>query len=293
DPYLGSLYAKAMVKGYQGDDLSKDNTALACVKHFALYGAAQAGRDYNTVDMSRLRMYQDYLPPYKAAVDAGVGSIMSSFNEIDGVPATGNKWLLTDLLRKEWDFNGLVVSDYTSVNEMINHGMGDLQAVSALSLNAGLDMDMVGEGFLTTLKKSLDEGKVSLSAIERACRNVLVAKYRLGLFDDPYRYVNEQRPARDILTAANRAKAKEFAMKSYVLLKNMNQVLPLKKSGRVALVGPLADDKRNMLGTWAVAGNPEQSISVLTGLKNLLGNSVTINYAKGANITDDPNLARQ
>ncbi len=293
DAYLGSLIAKAMVKGYQGDDLSKDNTVLACVKHFALYGAAEAGRDYGTVDMSRLKMYQYYLPPYKAAVDAGVGSIMSSFNEIDGVPATGNKWLLTDLLRKDWDFEGLVVSDYTSVNEMINHGMGDLQAVTAQSLNAGMDMDMVGEGFLTTLKKSLDEGKVSLSQIERACRNVLIAKYRLGLFDDPYRYINEQRPARDILTAANRAKAKEFATKSYVLLKNNNQALPLKKSGSIALVGPLADDKRNMLGTWAVAGNPEQSISVMTGIKNLLGNAITVNYAKGANITDDPNLAKQ
>ena len=155
DPYLGSQIAKAMVKGYQGDDLAKNNTLMACVKHFALYGAAEAGRDYNTVDMSRVKMYNEYLPPYKAAIDAGSGSVMSSFNTIDNIPATGNKWLLTDLLRKQWGFKGFVVSDYTSLNEMMDHGMGDLQTTSALALNAGLDMDMVGEGYLTTLKKSL------------------------------------------------------------------------------------------------------------------------------------------
>ena len=180
DAYLGSQIAKAMVKGYQGDDLSKNNTMMACVKHFALYGAAEAGRDYNTTDMSRVRMYNEYLPPYKAAVEAGVGSVMSSFNEIDGIPATGNKWLLTDLLRKQWGFKGFVVSDYTSVNEMIDHGMGDLQTVSAMSLKAGLDMDMVGEGFLTTIKKSLKEGKVTQKQIDDACRRILEAKYKLG-----------------------------------------------------------------------------------------------------------------
>ena len=172
DPYLGSQVAKAMVVGYQNGDLSKDNTLLACVKHFALYGAADGGRDYNTVDMSKVKMYNDYLPPYKAAVDAGVGSIMTSFNTIDNIPATGNKWLLTDLLRKQWGFKGMVVSDYTSVNEMIDHGLGDLQAVSALSLKAGLDMDMVGEGFLTTLKKSLGEGKVTQKEIVAFSRNI-------------------------------------------------------------------------------------------------------------------------
>src|SRR5450432_366413 len=165
DPYLGSLIAKALVRGYQGKDYSANNNIMACVKHFALYGGAEAGREYNTVDMSRIKMYEYYLPPYKAAIDAGSGSIMSSFNEIDAVPATGNKWLLTDLLRKQWGFQGLVVSDYTSLSEMVNHGVGDLQTVAALALKAGLDMDMVGEGFLKTLGKSLQEGKITLAEI--------------------------------------------------------------------------------------------------------------------------------
>ncbi|PWU01316.1 MAG: beta-glucosidase, partial [Bacteroidetes bacterium] len=287
DAYLGSQIAKAMVRGYQGDDLSKENTILACVKHFALYGAAEAGRDYNVADMSRIRMYSDYLPPYKAAVDAGAGSIMSSFNEIDEVPATGNKWLLTDLLRKQWGFKGLVVSDYTSVNEMTAHGMGDLQAVSALALNAGLDMDMVGEGFLTTLKKSLQEKKITQAEIEQACRRILEAKFKLGLFDDPYRYCNEQRVARDILTDENRKAAREIAAHSFVLLKNENQLLPLKKSGTIALVGPLADSKRNMLGTWSVGGDWQKSVSVLQGVRAAGGSDVNVIYSKGANISDD------
>jgi beta-glucosidase len=263
------------------------------VKHFALYGASEAGRDYNTVDMSRIRMYQEYLPPYKAAVEAGAASVMSSFNEIDGIPATGNKWLLTDVLRKLWGFKGLLVSDYTSVSEMINHGMGDLQAVSALALNAGTDMDMVAEGFLTTLKKSLAEGKTTLKRIEEACRHVLEAKYKLGLFDDPYRYTNESRPARDILSAENRKAAREIAARSFVLLKNLNQTLPLKKTGTIALVGPLANNKNNMLGTWAVAGDPQQSITVMDGMKNVAGSAANIVYAKGANITNDTNLAKK
>jgi len=190
--------------GYQGDDLTAENTMMACVKHMALYGASEAGRDYNSVDMSKIRMYNDYFPPYKAAIDAGVGSVMTSFNDIDGIPASGNKWLLTDLLRNQWNFKGFVVSDYTSVNEMIAHGLGDLQAVSALALNAGLDMDMVGEGFLTTLKKSYDEGKVSEAQITNACRRILEAKYKLGLFDDPYRYIDKKRPAKDILRPEHR-----------------------------------------------------------------------------------------
>lgn len=293
DPYLGSQIAKAMVTGYQGDDLSKDNTLMACVKHFALYGAADGGRDYNTVDMSRIKMYNYYLPPYKAAVDAGVGSVMSSFNTIDEVPATGNKWLLTDLLRKQWGFNGFVVSDYTSVNEMIDHGMGDLQTVSALALNAGLDMDMVGEGFLTTLKKSLAEKKVTREKIEDACKRILEAKYKLGLFADPYRYCNEERAKKEVLSAANRKEAREFAEHSFVLLKNANQVLPLKISGSIALIGPLANDKTNMLGTWAVSGNSESAIPVLEGLKNIAGQNVTIRYAKGANISNDTSFAKK
>ena len=293
DPYLGSRIAKAMVKGYQGDDLSKNNTVMACVKHFALYGAAEGGRDYNTVDMSRIKMYQDYLPPYKAAVDAGVGSVMSSFNEIDGIPATANKWLLTDLLRKQWGFKGLVVSDYTSVNEMINHGLGDLQTVSALALNAGLDMDMVGEGFLTTLEKSLKEAKVKVERINESCKRVLEAKYKLGLFDDPFRYCNEDRAAKEILSDDNRKAAREIAAHSFVLLKNAGQVLPLQKKGTIALVGPLASNKRNMLGTWSVSGDPEKSVSVMEGIKNVAGNNVNVLYAKGANLSDDTIFAKR
>src|SRR4030095_6438569 len=293
DAYLGSQIAKAMVKGYQVDDLSKNNTIMACVKHYALYGAAEAGRDYNTTDMSRVRMYNEYLPPYKAALEAGAGSVMSSFNEIDGVPATGNKWLLTDLLRRQWGFKGFVVSDYTSVNEMINHGMGDLQTVSSLSLNAGLDMDMVGEGFLTTTKKSLAEGKVTQKQIDGACRRILEAKYKLGLFDDPFRYIDEARMKQEVLTAERRKEAREIAAHTFVLLKNNSQALPLKKSGTIALIGPLANDKSNMLGTWAVSGDPQMSIPVLEGMKNVGGSSVNIIYAKGANISDDTLFAKK
>ncbi len=287
DPYLGSKIARAMIKGYQGNDLSKNNTLMACVKHFALYGAAEAGRDYNTVDMSRVRMYNEYLPPYKAAVEAGVGSVMSSFNVVDGIPATGNKWLLTDLLRKQWGFKGFVVSDYTAVNEMTAHGLGDLQTVAALALKAGLDMDMVGEGFLSTLKKSLAEKKLTMQEINTACRKILEAKYKLGLFDDPYRYCNTDRTAREVLSAEKRIAAREFAEHSFVLLKNTNQLLPLKKSGTIALVGPLADNKRNMLGTWAVSGNWRQAVSVMEGIKAVAGSKVQVIYAKGANLSDD------
>lgn len=291
DPFLGSRVSEAMVRGYQQDDLARENTMMATVKHMALYGASEAGRDYNTVDMSRNRMFNDYMPPYKAAVDAGVGCVMSSFNDVDGIPASANRWLLTDLLREQWGFDGFVVSDYTSVNEMIAHGLGDLQAVSALALKAGLDMDMVGEGFLTTLEKSLEEGKVTETEIDLACRRVLEAKYKLGLFDDPYRYFDKTRPEKDILTTENRQAAREVAARSFVLLKNNNQVLPLKKSGTVALIGPLADNKNNMLGTWAPTGDPQLSIPILEGVKNVAGDAVNVLYAKGANISDDPVFA--
>jgi beta-glucosidase len=293
DPFLGSRIAEAMVRGYQQDDLARENTMMATVKHMALYGASEAGRDYNTVDMSRNRMFNDYLPPYKAAVDAGVGCVMTSFNDVDGIPASGNRWLLTELLREQWGFDGFVVSDYTSVNEMIDHGMGDLQAVSALALKAGLDMDMVGEGFLTTLEKSLDEGKVTEAEIDLACRRVLEAKYKLGLFEDPYRYFDATRPENEILTAENRQAAREVAARSFVLLKNNNQVLPLKKSGTVALIGPLADNKNNMLGTWAPTGNPQLSVPVLEGINNVAGNEVNILYARGSNISDDLDFAEK
>jgi beta-glucosidase len=266
DPWLGSQIAKAMVKGYQGDDLSLDNTMMACVKHFALYGAAEAGRDYNTVDMSRITMYNDYLPPYRAAINAGAGSAMTSFNVIDDVPATGNHWLLTELLRNEWGFKGFVVTDYTAVNEMINHGMGDLQTVSALALKAGTDMDMVGEGFLTTLKKSLDEGKITIKDIDLACRRVLEAKYKLGLFSDPYRYMKPER-SKDVLTSDNLNAAREIAMRSMVLLKNDNRILPIKKSGTIAVIGPLGNSKADMTGTWAFAGGLDKVSSVVDGTK--------------------------
>lgn len=287
DAYLGSQIAKAMVKGYQGKDFSSNTSIMSCVKHFALYGAGEAGRDYNTVDMSRIRMYNEYLPPYKAAVDAGVGSIMTSFNEIDGIPATGNKWLLTDVLRKQWGFKGFVVTDYTAINEMIDHGVGDLQTVSGMALRAGTDMDMVGEGFLTTLKKSLAEGKVTQAQIDAACRRILEAKYKLGLFTDPYKYCNEERAKTEIFNAANRKVAREIASQSFVLLKNNNNMLPLKKTGTIALIGPLADTRENMPGTWSVAARFSESISVLDGLKNALGSNAKILYAKGSNLSAD------
>ena len=287
DAYLGSQIAKAMVKGYQGNDLSKDNTIMACVKHYALYGAAEAGRDYNTVDMSRLRMFNEYLPPYKAAVDAGAGSVMASFNEVDGVPATANKFLMTDVLRKKWGFKGFVVTDYTGINEMVAHGIGDLQTVSSRALMAGIDMDMVGEGFLTTLKNSLKEGKVTQQQIDIACRRILEAKYKLGLFEDPYRYCNEHRAKTEIFTEANLKAAREIAAQTFVLLKNNNHILPLKKAGTIALIGPLADAKENMPGTWSVAADFSKPISVLEGLKNVAGPGVKILYAKGANLDQD------
>ena len=286
DPYLGSEIAKAMVRGYQGD-LSKNNNILACVKHFALYGAAEAGRDYNTTDMSRVRMFNEYFPPYKAAVDAGAASVMASFNEVDGVPATANKFLLTDVLRKQWGFNGFVVSDYTGVSEMIAHGIGDLQTVAARALVAGLDMDMVSEAFLSTLKKSLQEGKVTQQQIDFACRKILEAKYKLGLFSDPYKFCDEQRAKTEIFTDANRAIARQTAAQSFVLLKNNNNILPLKKSGTIALIGPLADAKENMTGTWSVAADFTKAISLLQGIKSVAGSNVNILYAKGSNLSSD------
>jgi len=287
DAYLGSQIAKAMVKGYQGTDLSKNNTIMSCVKHYALYGAAEAGRDYNTTDMSRPRMFNEYLPPYKAAVDAGVGSVMASFNEIDGVPATANKWLLTDVLRKQWGFKGFVVTDYTGINEMVDHGIGDLQTVSARALMAGIDMDMVGEGILTTIQKSLKEGKATVAQIDAACRRILEAKYKLGLFDDPFRYCDENRAKTEIFTDGNRKEARAIAAESFVLLKNNGNVLPLKKSGTIAVIGPLADATENMTGTWSVAAVFSKSISVLKGMQEVAGSNAKILYAKGSNLDED------
>ncbi|MFD0939314.1 beta-glucosidase BglX [Pedobacter boryungensis] len=289
DTYLGSQIAKVMVKGYQGDDLSKYNTIMACVKHFALYGASEAGRDYNTTDMSLDRMYNDYLPPYKAALDAGAGSFMVSFNDINGVPATANKWLLTDVLRKQWGFKGFVASDYTGVSELVNHGLGDLKTVSALSLKAGTDMDMVSEGYLSTLKQSLKEGKVTIAQINNSCRLILEAKYKLGLFEDPFRYCNEERAKTEILTPANLKFARETATKTFVLLKNDNKTLPLKRSGTIALIGPLANTSSNMPGTWSVNADLANVPTLLQGLTEVAGKNVKILHALGSNLIADAN----
>lgn len=295
DPYLGGQIAKAMVRGYQGvgdKTFTTNNQIMSCVKHYALYGAGEAGRDYNTVDMSRQRMYNEYFYPYQAAVDAGVGSVMASFNEVDGVPATGNKWLMTDVLRKQWGFNGFVVTDFTGINEMVDHGIGDLQTVSARALRAGIDMDMVGEGFLTTLKKSLDEGKITEADINRACRLILEAKYKLGLFTDPYKYCDVSRVKKEIYTPEHRALARKIAAESFVLLKNDN-VLPLSKKGTIAVVGPLGNTRENMPGTWSVAADFNKATTVVDGLKAVVGNKADVIYAKGSNLTTDPVLEQR
>ena len=313
DPFLGSLIARAMIQGYQGeklaDQLKRNDEIMACVKHFALYGAAEGGRDYNTVDMSRQRMYNEYFPPFEAAIEAGVGSVMASFNEVDGVPATANKWLMSDVLRGQWGFNGFVVTDYTGISEMTDHGIGDLQTVSARAINAGVDMDMVSDGFVGTLKKSIQEGKVSMMTLNTACRRILEAKYKLGLFDDPYKYCDPKRPARDIFTRAHRDAARRIASESFVLLKNDNQTLPLKPTGTIAVIGPLADTRSNMPGTWSVAAVLDRSPSLIEGLREMVGrmdemplnqpnepwyiplmeNGANINllYAKGSNLISD------
>lgn len=292
DPYLGSRIAEAMVKGYQGKDLRGETSILACVKHFALYGASEAGRDYNTVDMSRLSMYQYYFPPYKAAVDAGAGSVMTSFNVIDGVPSTGNHWLHTEVLRNQWGFNGFVVTDYNAILEMIPHGLGDMKTVSALALNAGVDMDMVDEGFLSTLEKSVEDGSVSMENIDKACRRILEMKYKLGLFDNPYRFINEERMKTDLLSAEHRKAAREISQRSIVLLKNSDKTLPLKKEGRIAVVGPLAKSKIDMLGTWTISGDPSEAVTLVEGITNVGGNKVSVNYARGSQFTTDPMLQR-
>ena len=292
DPFLGSKIAATMVRGYQQNDLTDPTTMMACVKHFAAYGAAEGGRDYNTVDMSRIRLFNDYLPPYKAAVDAGVGSLMTSFNVLDYMPVTGSKDLLSDILRDRWQFDGFTVSDYTSLGEMRQHGIGNLQEVSELSLKAGLDMDMVSEG-LPNLKNSLEEGRITMGEINQACARILLAKERLGLLDDPYRYFDEERAQKEILSEENRAFARKAASEVQVLLKNENKLLPLKKSTKIALVGPLADSRRNMMGTWSVSGDFDKSVTVLEGIKAAMGNQGTLLYAKGANISDDTIFAKK
>ena len=301
DPFLGGAIARAMVLGYQGkdlnDQLTRNDEIMACVKHFALYGAGEAGRDYNTVDMSRNRMFNEYMYPYEAAVRAGVGSAMASFNEVDGVPATANHWLMTNVLRKQWGFNGFVVTDFTGISEMVEHGIGNLQTVSARALNAGVDMDMVSEGFVGTLKKSLIEGKITMKTLDAACRRILEAKYKLGLFDDPYKYCDLSRPARDIFTREHRAAARRIAAESFVLLKNepfegqgkksSRPVLPLEKQGTVAVIGPLGNTRSNMPGTWSVAARLDDYPSLYEGLKEMTAGRVNITYAKGSNLIGD------
>lgn len=301
DPFLGGAIARAMVLGYQGkdpdDQLKRNDEIMACVKHFALYGAGEAGRDYNTVDMSRNRMFNEYMYPYEAAVHAGVGSVMASFNEVDGVPATANRWLMTDVLRKQWGFSGFVVTDFTGISEMVEHGIGDLQTVSARALNAGVDMDMVSEGFVGTLKKSLTEGKITMKTLDAACRRILEAKYKLGLFDDPYKYCDLSRPARDIFTREHRDAARRIAAESFVLLKNepfegqgkksSRPVLPLEKQGTVAVIGPLGNTRSNMPGTWSVAARLDDYPSLYEGLKEMTAGRVNITYAKGSNLIGD------
>lgn len=290
DTYLSGEFAKAMIYGYQGkgENIYKNNDQImACVKHYALYGAAEAGRDYNTTDMSRIRMFNEYMYPYQAAVDAGVGSVMASFNEVDGVPATANKWLMTDVLRNQWGFGGLVVTDYTGISEMIAHGIGDFETVSSRALNAGIDMDMVSEGFLLNLTKALENGTITEKQIDQACRRILEAKYKLGLFQDPYKYCDLERAKTQIYTEANRDAARKAATKSFVLLKNDKNTLPLVKKGTVAIVGPLANTRSNMPGTWSVAVDLKAPKTLVEGIKEVAGKDVRITYAKGSHLVSD------
>lgn len=273
DPYLGSLIARARVHGYQGDNLADTSTMLACVKHFAAYGAALAGRDYNSVDMSDRMLRQVYLPPYKAAIDAGAGSVMTSFNELNGIPATANKKLLTTILRHEWGFDGFVVTDYTSMNEMVNHGYAkDLKQAAELSLNAGVDMDMQGSDYLENLPTLLKEGKITEQQLNDAVRRILIAKYKLGLFSDPYRYCNEKREKAALFAPEEIEHARQSARESIVLLKNDSvrgkALLPLSGSPRIALIGPLGDDQADMLGTWNIVPEPSRVTTLFQALKS-------------------------
>ena len=293
DPYLASRIAEAMVYGYQGrpgKQYETNEQIMACVKHFALYGAPEAGRDYNTVDMSLQRMFNEYMSPYKAAFDAGAGSAMVSFNEINGTPATANKWLLTDVLRDQWGFDGFVVTDYTGILELVDHGIGSFEEVSKRALNAGVDMDMVSEGLFTYIKKGLEDGSVSLKTLDAACRRILEAKYKLGLFEDPYRYCKEGEAEKKVYCAEHRAAARRIAAESFVLLKNEEGLLPLDKKGTVALVGPLANTAANMPGTWSVAAQHNRTVTLLDGMRESLAGKVNVLYAKGSNLCSDPEL---
>ena len=287
DPYLGSKLGQAMIRGYEGNALASPENILSCVKHYALYGGAEAGRDYNTVDMSHLRMYNQYFPPYKACAEAGAGTFMSSFNIVDGVPATANSWLINDVLRGQWGFEGMVVTDYGSINEMLQHGVGgDQKGASAMALKAGTDMDMCSEGFLNTLKQSYEDGTVSMRDIDKACRRVLEAKYKLGLFQNPYKYCDASRRAKDIFTPENRKIARDITAETFVLLKNAGNILPLNQDRKIALIGPLANDRANLSGTWAVATTPERYTTLKEAMERRMGNGQLL-YAQGSNICRD------
>lgn len=286
DPYLASVIAAAMVRGFQGEELSDTSTVLACVKHFAGYGAPQAGRDYNTVDMSERWFREFYLPPYKAAVDAGAMSVMSSFNEFDGVPATGNHRLLTELLRDEWGFKGLTVSDYTSVNEMIGHGYAaDTADAACLAINAGLDMDMQSVAYFTFLKGLVETGKVSRKTLDESVRRVLTVKAALGLFDDPFRYCSGEREARETMTQESLDFARTLAAESMVLLKNEG-ALPLQKDEKIAVIGGLAASADDLLGSWRGAGEADKAQSILEALREVASEGV-IQYARGCDTDGD------
>ncbi|MFN4358302.1 beta-glucosidase BglX [Sphingopyxis alaskensis] len=285
DVYLGSLIAKARVRGYQGGDLSRPDTILATAKHFAAYGAAQAGRDYHTVDISERTMRDVYLPPFKAAADAGAATFMTAFNEYDGVPASGSHYLLTDVLRKKWGFKGFVVTDYTSINEMVPHGYAkDLKQAGEQAIRAGVDMDMQGAVFMENLAKSVAEGKVDTARIDAAVKAILEMKYRLGLFDDPYRYADAAREKATIYKPAFLEAARDVARKSIVLLKNKDNVLPLAASAKsIAVIGPLGNSKEDMIGSWSAAGDRRtRPVTLLEGLQAGAPKGTTIAYAKGA-----------
>ena len=287
DTYLGSLIAAARVKGFQGEDLRNEKTMMACVKHFAAYGAPQAGRDYNTVDMSERSLREWYLPPYKAAVDAGTGSVMTSFNEIAGVPSSSNKWLLTNLLRNKWGFDGFVVSDWTSIPELIPHGVAaDSADAARLAINAGIDMDMEGMVYLKYMKNLVETGIVSEETINKSARRILEAKYKLGLFEDPYRYCDKTREETEIMTPENLTFARKFAASSMVLLKNENNTLPVsKKIKTIAVIGPLGDLKENTIGGWGAAGQWDSCVTVLAGIKRKSAGTFQVLYEKGCGIT--------
>ena len=304
DPYLSGVLGAALTQGYQGETASKmwakgngfiadNNKMLACLKHFALYGAVESGKEYNTTDMSHVRMFNQYLPPYEAVVKAGVATVMSSFNLIDYVPATANRWMMTDVLRNRWGFNGMLVTDYASIAEILQHGTAqNLKQAGEEALHAGTDMDMCAKAYVQHLAQSVKEGKVSEEEINQACRRVLEAKYRLGLFKDPYRYCDTKLSKKDIYTLDNRKVARDVAAETFVLLKNENNILPLKKEGKVALIGPLADTRNNIAGTWSVAQVPEKYTTLKEAMQQALKGKAELLYAQGSNIWRDAQLQK-